>query len=76
MNEFEFDLNISAEAYLDYYRGIANTVIARSSDGRTVEFPASLLRRFVSPEGVRGRFRLTCDDRFKNPRLARVSLLA
>lgn len=73
MNEFEFDLRISAEAYLDYYRGIVNTVIVRCSDGRTVEFPAALLRRFVSPEGVQGRFRLTCDHQFKNPRLARVS---
>jgi hypothetical protein len=76
VNEYEFDLNLSAEAYLDYYRGLVKTVLVRCSTGQTVQFPAALLQRFVSPDGVHGRFRLSCDEQFKRPRLQRVSLVA
>ena len=65
MKRFQFHLQISPERYLDYYRGTARVVVTRSDEGRIVQFPASLLQRFVSPEGVRGCFVLTCDDNNK-----------
>lgn len=72
MLRYEFQLRISAEQYLDYYRGIARHVIARSHAGETVQFPASLLQRFVSNEGINGEFALTCDDDHKSARLERL----
>jgi hypothetical protein len=71
MNRYEFQLHISPEEYLDYYRGIVRHVIARSAEGATVQFPASLLQRFVTTEGIHGDFVLTCDEHNKNARLER-----
>jgi hypothetical protein len=58
-------LTISAQEYLSYYRGAASAVVARSRDGKTVRFPAGLLRRFLTHEGVHGEFVLRYDARNK-----------
>jgi hypothetical protein len=62
MNRYTIPLHISSEAYLDYYRGVARHVIARCVNGQTVQFPASLLQKFVTPEGIHGSFVLTVDE--------------
>jgi hypothetical protein len=67
-----FQLSISADSYLDYYRGTVKYVIARSTTGQNVQFPAGLLRQFVTDEGVHGRFALTCDDANEHSRLERL----
>lgn len=64
-NRYEFQLRISPEAYLDYYRGTIRHVIVRCTTGQTVQFPASLLQRFVTTDGVHGMFVLTCDENHK-----------
>ena len=73
MKRYEFQLRISSEEYLDYYRGIARHVIVRCASGQTVQFPAALLRRFVVGEGVHGTFALLCDANNKCIELQRVS---
>jgi len=65
MNRYAFHLDISPDQYLDYYRGTAKSVVARATSGQTVQFPASLLQRFLSPEGIHGDFVLLCDDNHK-----------
>jgi hypothetical protein len=72
MKRYEFDLSISPEEFLDYYRGVARHVVALSRCGRTVQFPASLLQRFLTPEGIRGSFVLTCDEHHRKPALKRL----
>jgi hypothetical protein len=72
MNRYEFRLRISAEQYLDYYRGAVRHVLARCHTGQTVQFPAGLLQPFVTAEGIHGHFALTCDDNHRNPRLERL----
>lgn len=62
MKRFQFHLSISADSYLDYYRGAVKQVFARCPDGLTVQFPASLLQPFVTPAGIHGDFVLTCGD--------------
>lgn len=59
--EVTFVLNISSDEYLRYYQGAARHVVVRGRDGRTIQFPAGLLRRFVSHDGVHGEFRLCFD---------------
>ena len=73
MNRYEFHLQISSEQYLDYYRGEVRSVVARTADGQTVQFPASLLQRFVTHDGIYGSFILTCDDQFKNAEMERLA---
>jgi len=62
MQRFEFHLRITPEKYLDYYRGRAKQVIVQCSTGQNIQFPASQLQKFVTPEGIRGDFVLTCDE--------------
>jgi hypothetical protein len=76
MNRYEFQLQISPEAYLDYYRDTSRQAIARCASGQTVQFPASLLQRFITPEGIRGTFVLTCDERHKCVGLQRLGAQA
>ncbi len=71
MLRFEFDLHIAAQDYLQYYRGEVRHVVARCTDGRTVQFPAPLLIPFVSSGGIRGSFVLTCDASGKGAQLQR-----
>lgn len=66
------DLDIPAEEYLRYYEGGARVVLARARDGRTVQFPANLLRRFVAHDGVHGSFMLRCDANGRLVSIARV----
>jgi len=72
MNRYEFHLSISPDQYLDYYGGTVRQVVVRSTSGLSVQFPASLLQRFVTPEGIHGNFVLTCDEQHKNSRLERL----
>ncbi len=60
-DDIVIDLDIPAEECLRYYEGTASVVLVRARDGRTVQFPAHLLRRFVGHAGVRGGFVLRCD---------------
>lgn len=58
----DVDLVISARDYQLYYRQPGTQVRARSTDGRRVLFPASLLQRFVGYGGIQGRFRIEFDS--------------
>lgn len=71
MKRFEFNLDISAQRYLSYYRGTVRQVVVRCTDGASVQFPASFLTQFVSANGIHGDFVLTCDDNFKGSELRR-----
>jgi hypothetical protein len=64
-SEITFSLNISADELLRYYQGVASMVVARSLDGRTVRFPASRLRPFMTTTGIQGRFTISFDDQHK-----------
>ena len=61
MQRVVVSLRISADKMLSVYRGGARTVWTKTSDGRTIEFPADLLRKFVSEDGVYGSFEICFD---------------
>jgi hypothetical protein len=50
-HRYEFYLCITADQYLDYYRGTARHVVVRCTTGQTVQFPAGLLQQFVTTDG-------------------------
>ncbi len=56
-----FRLSLSTDELLRYYRGDAKSVRALTVDGRSVQFPANVLREHVTPEGVYGTFSLRVD---------------
>ena len=65
-------LKISPERFQAYYQGVVEYVVARSIDGRTVQFPARVLRPFISYQGIEGTFEITFDAsmKFQSIRLA------
>jgi len=64
-SSIRFRLAISAEEYLSYYQGSAHVVVARSEDNRTIRFPASAIRQFVTHDGVFGDFEIVFDENNK-----------
>lgn len=72
MQRFVFDLHISADDWLVYYRGAARHVVAVARDGRRVKFAAKHLQRFVTRGGVRGTFEMVIDDNHDLVRFDRV----
>ena len=68
-----FNLSISAQEYLRVYRGSARQVVVRGGDGASLSFPAEHLRRFVSHDGVQGRFELRYDASNKFVSLEKLS---
>ena len=65
MQKICVSLNISPERYLAFYRGTAKIIIATAEDGRRVQFPVNVVRKFVTREGIRGRFVIVFDDQNK-----------
>jgi hypothetical protein len=61
MQTISFSLNISAEKYLHYYKGRAHSVMVVADDGRRLKFPASSLQKFITRDGIRGRFEIDID---------------
>ncbi len=68
-----FRLDLTAEEYLAYYQGRFQTIFTRALDGRTIQFPAGRLRRFVTRDGVHGLFELEFDEDHKFVALRRVA---
>ena len=58
-------LKISPERFQAYYQGVVEYVVARSTDGRLVQFPARVLRPFLSYQGIHGIFEITFDAMMK-----------
>ncbi len=68
MDSVTVTLSISAQEYARFYRGQARNVICTAKDGRTVQFPAAVLRQFLTHDGIYGDFSIsfTSENRFKN----------
>jgi len=54
-------LSISSEELLRLYSGKARHVVAVAENGQTVRFPAGILRKLVTHDGVQGRFQIDFD---------------
>ncbi len=65
MQEVRLNLRISAEEYLKWYQGRARFATARAVDGRSVRFPADILKPFVTRSGIEGAFVISFDAKGK-----------
>ena len=63
MTEFVFTLHLSAEEYLQYYEGIVKSIQVQSHCGKTIQFPAEKMRKFVLKDGVHGTFVMRLDNK-------------
>jgi hypothetical protein len=65
-------LHISAEEYQRLYEGIVKDVVAPSVDGRSIRFPANILRPFVTHAGIAGKFAIYFDDDHRYKRIEKI----
>lgn len=65
MKKMTFSMRLPSEKYQRYYEGAAKAVVVTSEDGRTLRFPASALQKFVTHEGIAGRFEIVFDENNK-----------
>ncbi len=72
MQTMRFSVDISAEKYLAYYSGSAKFIRVVTEDGRTLKFPAAELQKFVTHNGIQGRFEITFNDQHKLLKLTRL----
>ncbi len=59
MQEVIVDLLISTDQYLKRYHNPGAIVHTTSVDGRSVQFPASILQPYLLHSGIKGRFRIS-----------------
>jgi hypothetical protein len=72
MHRYEFCVHLSPQEFLRVYQGAVSHLVVRATTGQRVQVPAGRFRPFVTPDGVSGRFVLTCDERHKCLDLQRV----
>ncbi len=72
MQRMRFSVDISAEQYQTYYQGVAKFVRVQTEDGRSLKFPASELQKFVSHNGIQGRFEIIFNEQHKLVSLNRI----
>ena len=65
-------LNIPAHELIHYYEGAVESVVATTTDGRTIKFPASILRSVVQNNGVHGTFELVFNEHYKFVSINRI----
>lgn len=69
MPRINVNLVLTAAQVRDYYRGSVRYVVATAEDGRTVRMPIKVLHKYISNDGIRGRFVITTDENFKFKRI-------
>lgn len=65
MPTHHFSLALNTEAIYSIYEGRTRFVLVRSDQGLRLQLPATNFRRFVTSDGIRGRFRVVLDDNNK-----------
>lgn len=66
-------LKISSRRLMEYYEGAVDSVVAKTTDGRTIKFPANILRSVVQSDGIYGTFELVFDKNNKFVSISRVA---
>lgn len=67
-----FNIALDADKYLSYYKGNARNIVVRSEDNRSLKFPASAVRKFLTHDGIFGLFEIQFDDNKKLIEIIRI----
>ncbi len=62
MKSIIVDLNIHKDEWLKIYKGQTNLVFAKGRDGRSIRFPANILKKYTTHFGVQGSFVIHFDE--------------
>jgi hypothetical protein len=73
-NQFiRFRLNLSYDQFLSVYQGLAKNVIATADDGRTIQFPAGKIQRYLTKDGIQGYFQMELTPHNKFVAISRIA---
>jgi hypothetical protein len=65
VEQIRFALNISADQYVNVYKGRARNISVVAEDGRRVEFVALKVKPFLTRDGIQGWFELQVTDQHR-----------
>ncbi|MGF1909624.1 DUF2835 domain-containing protein [Vibrio kasasachensis] len=65
MNHYYFSLNVSYQAFLSHYNGVASNIMVVTDNGLRLQLPATRFRPFLTQIGLKGRFCLITDQNNK-----------
>ena len=71
-NVIKFSINLSYERFLSVYQGHAKYVVARAYDGRNIQFPAEVLKPYLTKAGIYGNFAIHFDSQNKFKTLEKI----
>ena len=69
----QFYLNVSYDKYLLVYQGHAEYIVTKATDGRTIQFPADIVRPYLTRKGVEGFFEIAFDHYNKFQSIKKLS---
>lgn len=69
---FQFSLYISTDDYMAYYEGSVKHVLVSTYSGIKLKFPASILRQFLTHDGIKGSFEMEVDQNYKFQSIRRI----
>jgi hypothetical protein len=61
MREFEFDMALSAQKTQAIYEGQARYILVETDRGLKLQLPAVNFYKYVTADGIKGRFRVKID---------------
>jgi Protein of unknown function (DUF2835) len=62
MQQIIVDLAIDKDEWLRIYKGQTNLVYAISRDGRSIQFPANILSKYTTHNGIEGSFVININE--------------
>lgn len=68
-----FALRLTTKQCLQYYSGQVRNIVVMTERGTRLAFPASELRKFVTRNGISGRFEIVYSDQHKLVSLTRLA---
>ncbi len=71
-HSIQFSIKLSYDKYIAFYKGYAQSVLVRANDGRKIQFPAEILKPYLTREGINGHFIIHFDDRNKYQSLQKI----
>ena len=72
MPKFKFEMALSAQEIRSIYEGQMRSFLVISDGGIKLQLPAVNFRRFVTADGIRGRFSVTIDASNKLQELVKL----
>ena len=62
MHKAVFSVKLNSDQVLEYYKGKKNSVRVRTESGQTMSIPYDIMLKFVTREGIYGRFEISYSD--------------